>query len=426
VPVAALRQRAFIVAVTAGSTNKSGNSAGLQRRINLPLLVLYGIGVTVGAGIYVLIGAMAGRAGLHAPLAFLLAAIVMAFTAASYAELCTRFPVSAGEAAYVRAAFGSRALSRAIGLLTAVIGIISSAAVALGSAGYLAEFIDMPRIVLACAVVILLGAVSAWGILESVALAALFTVIEVGGLVLVIVAGLGSGLDFVSALPRMVTPPADVAIWSGIAFASLLAFFAFIGFEDLVNISEEAHAPERDLPRAIALTLGISTLLYVLVAAIAVTAVPPERLAASQAPLSLVFREVAGMNPAAISAIAIIATLNTILVQVTMASRVLYGMARQGDLPAALGQVAALTSTPLYATALVIVTALIMTVSVPLEPLAEATSLATLLVFAMVNLALLKIRLDERRAPRKGLRLPLWVPLGGLLTCLAMIAAAAL
>lgn len=414
------------MAVTAGRTNKSGTTAGLQRRINLPLLVLYGIGVTVGAGIYVLIGAMAGRAGHHAPLAFVLAAIVMAFTAASYAELCTRFPVSAGEAAYVRAAFRRRAVSRAVGLLTAVIGIVSSAAVALGSAGYLAEFIDAPKILLACAVVILLGAVSVWGILESVALAAVFTLIEVGGLVLVIVAGFGAGVDLVSALPRMVTPPADVAVWSGIAFASLLAFFAFIGFEDLVNISEEAKAPERDLPRAIALTLGISTLLYMLVAAIAVTAVPPERLAASGAPLSLVFREVAGMNPAAISTIAIIATLNTILVQITMASRVLYGMARQGDLPAVLGQVAARTATPIPATALVIVTVLVMTVSVPLEPLAEATSLATLLVFAMVNLALLKIRLDDGNARGKGLRLPLWVPLGGLLTCVAMIAAAAL
>lgn len=415
-----------IVAVKSGSETNSGGTAGLQRRINLPLLVLYGIGVTVGAGIYVLIGAMAGRAGLHAPLAFLLAAIVMAFTAASYAELCARFPVSAGEAAYVRAAFGSRAFSRMIGLLTAGVGIVSSAAVALGSAGYLAEFIDTPKIVLACVVVILLGAVSVWGILESVALAALFTLIEVGGLLLVIAAGFGADVDFVSALPRMVTPPADFAVWSGIAFASLLAFFAFIGFEDLVNISEEAKSPEHDLPRAIALTLCISTLLYVLVAAIAVTAVPPERLAASQAPLSLVFREVAGMNPAAISAIAIVATLNTILVQITMASRVLYGMAQQGDLPAALGHVAARTATPMRATALVIVTVLAMTVSLPLEQLAEATSLATLLIFATVNLALLKIRFDDGGAHRRGLRLPLWVPLGGLLTCLAMIAAAAL
>jgi amino acid transporter len=119
-------------------------SAALQRRLPLPLLVLYGIGITIGAGIYVLIGAVAGHAGHYAPWSFVLAAAVMALTVGSYAELTTRFPVSAGEAAYVRAAFGSRAASTLTGLLTIVIGIVSSAAVALGAAGYIAQFTDLP------------------------------------------------------------------------------------------------------------------------------------------------------------------------------------------------------------------------------------------------------------------------------------------
>src|SRR5471030_610460 len=108
-------------------------SARLKRRLGLPLLVLYGTGITVGAGIYVLIGAVAGYAGAYAPWSFVLAAAAMAFTVASYAELSTRFPVSAGEAAYVKAAFQSRLLATAIGLLTVVTGVVSSAAVTLGS-----------------------------------------------------------------------------------------------------------------------------------------------------------------------------------------------------------------------------------------------------------------------------------------------------
>lgn len=113
----------------------------LRRNLGLPLLVLYGTGITVGAGIYVLIGEVAGHAGSYAPWSFFLAAAVMALTVASYAELSTRFPVSAGEAAYVMAAFRSPAFATAIGLLTVTIGVISSAAVTLGSAGYIQQFI---------------------------------------------------------------------------------------------------------------------------------------------------------------------------------------------------------------------------------------------------------------------------------------------
>ncbi len=168
--------------------------AALQRRLGLALLVLYGTGITVGAGIYVLIGAVAGHAGAFTPWSFLLAAAVMALTVASYTELSTRFPVSAGEAAYVRAAFGSRALSTATGLLTILIAVVSSSAVALGAAGYLKQFVDLPQGVLVVLIVCALGGVAALGILQSVAVAGFFTIIEVGGLLAIIVAALNAGL----------------------------------------------------------------------------------------------------------------------------------------------------------------------------------------------------------------------------------------
>ncbi len=392
--------------------------AALQRRLGLALLVLYGTGITVGAGIYVLIGAVAGHAGRFAPWSFVIASFAMAFTVASYAELAARFPVSAGEAAYVREAFDRVMLSRAVGVLTILIGIVSSAAVAIGSAGYIREFVNAPESVIIVLLLLLIGAVASYGILESVVAASVLTVIEISGLLIIIVAAMGSGIT----VEAFSVPPFQSGIWAGVGFASLLAFFAFIGFEDLANIAEEAKAPERDLPRAMAITLVVSTVLYVAVAAVAVSAVPPAELAASKAPLSLVFQRVAHISPATISAIAIVATLNTILAQLTMVSRVIYGMARQGDLPRLLGRVNGRTNTPLVATWLAVVVALALALAAPIERLAEGTSIATLIVFAAVNLSLIALR--RRKSATRGMtfQAPVWGPWMGLGTALALIA----
>jgi APA family basic amino acid/polyamine antiporter len=398
--------------------------AALRRRLDLPLLVLYGVGITIGAGIYVLIGAVAGHAGRYAPWSFVLAAVAMAFTVGSYAELATRFPVSAGEAAYVRAAFNSRLASQFTGLLTIVIGVVASATVALGAAGYIGQFVDWPQGAIVIVVVAALALVASWGILESVLLASLFTLIEAGGLVLIIVSALAKGLPFADVL--LTPPPFDATVLSGVAFASLLAFFAFIGFEDLANVVEEAKVPHRDIPRAMALTLVISTVLYVAVAAIAVSAVPVAELAASKAPLSLVFTAIAGVSPTTIGIIAIVATLNTILAQMTMAARVIYGMARQGDLPRVAGRVHAKTATPVLATVIVAAATMALALLVPFLRLAELTSLATLLVFALVNLSLLRLRHRRVHTPGPHARVPVWVPAIGLATCVAMMAAVAL
>lgn len=396
----------------------------LRRRLNLPLLVLYGVGITVGAGIYVLIGSVAGHAGIFAPWSFLIAAVIMAFTVASYAELSIHFPVSAGEAAYVRQAFRSRYLSILTGLTTIIIGMVSSATVALGSAGYISQFIDAPRGLIVIMVVMILGLIAAWGILESVVLASIFTLIEVGGLIAIVAAAALADVPMVSTMLQ--PPPMFLAQWTGIFFASLLAFFAFIGFEDLANVVEEAKTPHVHIPRAMFLTLLISTFLYIAVAAVAVSAVDTQRLASSDAPLSLVFQEVSGINPIAISAVAIVATLNTILAQMTMATRVIYGMARQGDLPAFLGDVHVRTATPLAATVLMTGMVIVLALVFPFEALAESTSLATLAVFVLVNASLLRLRYRHSGPFTSHLGVPTWVPVAGLVTSLAMIASALL
>ncbi len=392
---------------------------GLKRRLGLFLLVLYGTGITVGAGIYVLIGAVAADAGVYAPLSFLLAAGVMAFTVASYIELSTRYPVSAGEAAYVRAAFQSRSLSTLTGLLTVGIAIVSSAAVAIGSAGYIQQFVGVPQSLLVVILILSLGAVAAWGILESVILASIFTIIEVGGLLVIVIVAIQADIPFLPTLSK--DSLLDIGALSGIAAGSLLAFFAFIGFEDLANVVEEAKEPQRDIPRAMVLTLLISTVLYVVVAAVAINAVSIKELSASSAPLSLVFQKIVRASPATISVIAIVATLNTILAQMTMAARVIYGLAREHDLPPVLAIVDVRTGTPLLATALLTAAIIPLALAVPFEWLASGTSIATLVVFAIVNLSLLRVRFLRVQSSSPHVTIPIWMPTVGLLTCVGMV-----
>lgn len=393
----------------------------LKRSLNLPLLVLYGLGTTIGAGIYVLVGASAGRAGIYAPIAFVAAAFAIAPTAASYGELAGRFPVSAGEAAYVNAGLNSRYVSMATGLLVIFSGVVASATIAIGCAGYIRTFIDVPLPIAVTVVVALMGLAAAWGILESVLLAALFTLIEAGGLIVLIGAGFTSGDDLAVRLPSVLPPLEDLGIWFGIANAGLLAVFAFIGFEDMVNVAEETKNPGVTMPWAILLTLGITAILYTLVTFVAVTAVSPADLAQSEAPLSMVFEELTGMSPVAIGAIAIFATLNTILVQFIMASRVVYGMAGQGNMPAVFSVVSAVTHTPLLATAAVVGLAWLLAIALPLERLAEATSILVLFIWLLVNVALIIIKLRQDRPPHDAFIVPLWVPVAGLLSSCALV-----
>ena len=398
----------------------------LARRLGLPLLTLYGLGVTVGAGIYVLVGETAAVAGVFAPISFVLAAAVVACTAFSYAEFATRYPVSAGEAAYVRNGLRSNGLAVTVGLLVAASGIVSSSAVAIGAAGYLTTFVDLPSVTVTVAVILLLGAAAAWGILESVMLAAIFTVVEIVGLGIVIGQGFAQRPDLLTDLPTLL-PPLEAAPWRGVAAAGLLAFFAFVGFEDIANVAEEVRDPRHTMPRAIALTLVVATALYLAVVAVMVLAVPISDLAGAEAPLTLVFGPDDRALAAAFGVIATVATINGVLVQMIMASRVLYGLAAQGSLPAIaapLARVHPRTRTPLNATAVVVTAILVLAVFFPIGRLAETTSTIVLVVFAMVNAALLRHKLAGRApADASVFHVPTWVPIGGLITSIALLGA---
>lgn len=393
----------------------------LRRVVTLPWLTLYGLGSTVGAGIYVLTGAVAGRAGMHAPLAFLIAAGLALLTAFSFAELSARFPRAGGALVYVREGLGSSALSLLVGLLTALAGMISAATVSLGFVGYFTELLALPPLLTLIAVVSGVGAIAAWGVRESVVVAGLITLLEVGGLIAILLFGAVHLSE--TPLHAEVVPAFELSQigWFAVASSSVLCFYAFLGFEDMVNVAEEVQDPRRALPRAILWTLALSTLLYVAVTTMAVLIVPPAELSRAEAPLALVFGK-SGGSTELLALIALAAMVNGALVQVVMASRILFSLSREGPLPAWLGGVHPRTRTPLPATIAVTLAVGVMALLFPLESLAAMTASVALGVFSLVNASLFALLLRERATSKDASRgIPLWIPALGAIASLAFL-----
>ena len=390
-------------------TDDSPNDAPtLRRTLTLPLLVFYGVGVTIGAGIFALIGEILAIAGDRAPLAFLLAGLIAGATGLSYALLVGVFPRAGGEAVFVNRGLGSFAGWLA-GIGVVITGIVSSAVISLAFAGYASTLVDVPKPLLTVGIVFALAAIAWWGVRESVLFAALVTLLELGTLVFVVVFGLPL-FSNVSGLAASFTPATELAAMAPVLSAAVIAFFAFIGFEDIENMAEETRDPVRTVPMAIYLTLIITIVVYVLIAAVATLAPNREAITGSDAPMAVLFASLSGFSGKPVALIAAIAMINGILVQIVMASRVLYGMANEGLLPSFFGRVDPVRRTPAYATWLVAIAIIALALFFPLVRLAEVTSLATLCVFTMVNLALFSI---GRRFPETGLRAWCWWGLFG-------------
>lgn len=388
----------------------------LRRSLSLWQITLYGIGTILGAGIYVLIGEVAAVAGVFAPLSFLLAAALAGITGLSFAELSSRFPLSAGEAVYVQQAFSKRHLSAVIGILVVLTGVVSGATLVNGFAGYFREFVPISNIVIVPIVCAVLGGIAAWGISQSITIAVVITVAEVLGLIVVVLVALP---DAITATGMNTTTDYTVmgSIWFGVISGAGIAFYAFIGFEDMVNVAEEVKNVRRVMPRAILITIAFTSLLYAGVAIVAVRAVPLEALTQSEAPIALMFEHATGVSGQAISLIALFAVINGALIQIIMASRVLYGSAVQGWMPSFFGSINLRTNTPMVATVVVTMLIVIFALWLPLGTLARLTSLVILIVFVMVNLALVKIKQGEsdRNSGVDLYSVPFWVPITGAL-----------
>ena len=389
--------------------------SSLKRSISLPMLTLYGLGTIIGAGIYVLVGEIAGHAGVFTPIAFLVAAVVAAFTGFTYGELAARLPFSAGEAVYVNAAFHRKWLSAITGWAVVLTGVVSAAALVNGFSGYFLVFVQLPEWWIAVALTVMLGGIAAWGIEQSAWSAAIMTVLSVLGLIWVLVVTF-SAIDFASIDLADLVPPLNTAAWSGIFIGGFLAFYAFVGFEDMVNVAEEVHRPEHTIPRAILIALVISTLLYALVAFAAVFTLPMDVLQNSRAPLVEMMAAQGKGAEKGIAILSLISVVNGALVQVIMASRVLYGMARHDMAPARFGHVNPTTRTPVLATGITVLAILAFALWLPVGTLAQITSLIILLVFAVMHLVLLRLKLSNPRPDGVNIIHFAWPAVGLLLT----------
>ena len=395
------------------------NKPELIRKLSLPVLIFYGIGTILGAGIYVLVGKVAGEAGFYTPFSFMLASLLAAFSAFSYAELAARFPRSAGEAIYIEEGFGIKSFSVAVGLMIVAVGIISTATLAHGFAGYLKVFFDFSEVWIVISLVLVISLICSWGIGQSVWMASVMTIVEIIGLVIILYVGRDAFLLIPEKSLEML-PPLDTSIWAGIFMGSFIAFYAYLGFEDIVNVAEEVIKPKINIPLAIIISLIVTTIFYILISVIAVLLISEKELAASSAPLAMLYEVTTGKSPIVITVISLISVVNGALIQVIMASRVLYGMSRKKWLPSTVGEINAVTHTPLNATAIITLFVLLFALLFPLLSLAKITSFITLIIFMFINFALVKIKYSQK--DYVGFKVPIAVPLiGGFSTLLFIL-----
>ncbi|MDX3906324.1 MAG: APC family permease [Pigmentiphaga sp.] len=397
-------------------TVKQGSGDTPLKRVMGPkLLLLFIVGDILGTGVYALTGQVAGEVGGAAWAPFLVAFVVALLTALSYLELVTKYPKAAGAALYVHKAFGLHFLTFIVCFTVMCSGLTSASTASQAFAANLFVSLgiepDAAIVTLgAVGFMLLIMAINLRGVSNSVKTNVVLTLVELSGLLLVIVLGFyaiaGGQADF-SRVVAFDTPE-DKSVFLAITSATALAFFAMVGFEDSVNMAEETHDPHRIFPKVLLTGLGLTATIYVLVSICAVALIPVGELAASSTPLVLVVQRAAPGLPmeTIMPVISMFAVANSALINMMMASRLLYGMSRQGVLPGFLAHVHARTQTPW--TAIVFTTALavglIVLVSAAsdsqaIRALGGTTALLLLAVFAFVNVAVLVLRRDRVEHP---------------------------
>jgi APA family basic amino acid/polyamine antiporter len=392
----------------------------LKQSVTGPLLFLFILGDVLGAGIYALMGVLAGQVGgaLWAPLA--LALLLALLTAGSYAELVTKYPKAGGAAIFAERAFKVPVVSFLVGFSMLAAGVVSAAGLALAFAGdYLGTFIDVPPIPAAIVFLALVGCLNARGISESVKSNVVMTIVEVGGLVIVIVVValmMGGGGGDLSRVGQFPAGSAPIAATFG---AAIVAYYSFVGFETSANIAEEVREPSRVYPKALFGALITAGVVYVLVGLASAIALPADKLEASSGPLLAVVSASGVAIPAWVfSLIALVAVANGALLTMIMASRVSFGMAEQGLLPGILGKVLPKRKTPWVAIVTTTVVAMILTMIGDLATLASTVVLLLLFVFISVNVAVLVLRRDE--VEHKHFRVWTFVPVLGVASCVVL------
>ena len=393
----------------------------LRRAISGPLLFAFILGDVLGAGIYALMGVLSESAGgmLWAPL--VVALLLALLTAGSYAELVTKYPRAGGAAVFAERAFRNPLLSFLVGFSMLAAGVVSAAGLAIAFSGdYLATFIDVPVVPAAMVFLILIALLNLRGIRESMATNLVMTAIELSGLVIVIVVvavfvGSGGG-----DLSRTTQLPEGVGVGGAVLGGAIVAYYSFVGFETSANVIEEVRRPSRVYPRALFGSLITAGVVYVLVGIASAAALPPAELQESTGPLLAVV-EATGLHVPSwlFSLIALIAVANGALLTMIMASRLAYGMAEQGLLPAPLSRVLPNRRTPWVAIVSTTVVAMLLTLIGDLATLAETVVLLLLLVFISANISVLVLRRD--RVAHEHFRVWTFVPVLGVISCVVLL-----
>ncbi len=414
-------------------TTGSGQQDTPLRRVMGPkLLLLFIVGDILGTGVYALTGQVAAEVGGAAWVPFLVAFIVATLTAFSYLELVTKYPQAAGAALYVHKAFGVHFFTFIVAFAVMCSGITSASTASRAFAANLATGIEWEAsnteiMLIALAFMALVMAINLRGVSESVKANVVLTLVELSGLLMVILIGFYAigDADFSSAVAF--DTPDDKNVFLAVTTATSLAFFAMVGFEDSVNMAEECHEPAKIFPKMMLTGLGITGVIYILVSIFAVGLVPVGELAASDTPLVEVVKAGAPDLPMdkILPFISMFAVANSALINMMMASRLLYGMSRQGVLPKSLAKVHQKNRTPwaaiLFTTALSF--GLIAYVSNASDDaiavLGGTTSLLLLGVFAVVNVAVLILRND--RVEHSHFHTKTWIAVAGAIACLYLV-----
>jgi basic amino acid/polyamine antiporter, APA family len=395
--------------------------ASLKRVFGLTTLVIYGVGDILGAGIYAVVGKIAGLSGSLVWASFLVAMSVAALTALSYAELGSRIPLSGGVAAFVHRAFRADWLSVVVGWLMFCTCLVSMATLSKAFAGYLTTFAPIfPEWSVILALFCGLAFINFRGMQESSNLNIFCTTLEVSGLLVVIVVSvlfINGGAGNVAVAAPVVS---GQAMWIAIFQGAALAFYAFIGFEDIVNVAEEVKNPERNVPKAILLSLGIAGTIYILVSWLATQVLSPAELFASKAPLlDVVLRAQPNFPGVVFTFIALFAVLNTALLNFITASRLLFGMSRDGLLPAWFSKLHATRATPYRTIIVILPIAIFLALSGTLQFLAGTTATLILAMFCLVNLSLLILK--RREGDNDGFRVPAIIPILAFISNVVLI-----
>lgn len=399
----------------------------LKKVIGPKLLLFFIIGDILGTTIYALTGEVAGKVGGALWVPFLVAFVVAFLTALSYLELVGKYPRAGGAPLYVHKAFGVNILTFLIAFAVMSSGITSASSAAQAFSGDYLEGIVGENVsgwswLVAIGFLALLSLINFRGVSESVRMNVVLTCVEVTGLLIVIVFGayaLFTGTHSADVDPdpgRLVKFDPDTSPLLAVTSATALAFFAMVGFEDSVNMAEETKSPTRTFPRALLLGMTITATIYLLIALITSTLVPTDTLADSDGPLLLVVKAAAPWFPPVVfSLIALFAVTNTALINMMMASRLVYGMAQERIIPTPFGVVHPVRRTPWVAILFTGLVAVVLVSSLEIADLGSTTSLLLLAVFTVVNVAVLVLRRDK--VEHEHFRAPTWAPVLGALTC---------